>query len=240
MGKVIAFLGSDGRCGLSQTALSVSFYLSKMGKKVLLSHFEGKHGGDYLRPLGENLRRLRPYLKEGLWDKNEVMSRAVYEGNLSIIGGADDPISGGDYMPEYIESLLYSLKDSYDFIICDCGHDLCHGAAVGALEGSGEIYMVLGQSENYLKQYEKMKPVLKRLKALPSLFIIGGFDPDHPEDEEYIAKRINVSKGKVIAIPFASEGRDAEMKGRALWSYGNRKYERSIKSFAEVMMKNGL
>ena len=56
MGKVIAFFGSDGRCGLSQTALSICSYLSKTGKKVLLAHFEGKHGGDYLRPLGENLR----------------------------------------------------------------------------------------------------------------------------------------------------------------------------------------
>lgn len=240
MGKVIAFFGSDGRCGLSQTALSISSYLSKTGKKVLLAHFEGKYGGDYLKPLGENIRRLRPYLKEGLWDKNEVMSRAVYERNLSIIGGADDPLSKGDYMPEYIEGFISSLKGYYDFIICDCGHDICHGAAVGAIEGSGELYMVLGQSENYYRQYEKVKPVLKRLKALPSLFIVGAFESDAPDDEEYISKRINVSSGKIFTIPFVPEGRDAEMNGRSLWSYMNKKYERSIKSFAEVMMKNGL
>ena len=231
MGVIASFFGAQPRCGLSQTVLSLAMYLAEQGAATLLVHLEDKPGDEYTPGLSESMERLRPFLRDGLWDLEEVYGKAFYSGNLSVIGGAGRPASSGLYYPEDTASFLRAVSERWEFILCDCGSDICHGLSLGGMQAADKRFIVLNQNENCLKRYEWQRELLKKLDADTGTYVVCMERKDSLYDRAYISKRLSAEK--LIGIGVSQKGESAEVYGRALLSFRDRKYEEDIRNISQ-------
>ena len=232
MGRIISFFGAQGRCGTSQTALCTAVKLSET-IPVLLVHLEEDTGDEYTPGLCESMERLRPFLRDGLWDMDETAARAKYSRNLSVIGGAGRPASSGQFYPEDTAAFLRALSERYSFVICDCGSDICHGLSFGGLTAAEKRFTVINQNENCFRRYERQKPLLERLSVADCSFILARQNKDHPCDRGCAEKRLGLDKGSMLSVGESSFGDEAEALGKALLSFGERKYACDISRITE-------
>ena len=243
MGEIFSFLGTDSKCGTSQTVLSLATVLT--GKypemKVLIFHAEEALGDDYIPVIQKSMEDIKPYLNDRLWDLESICSGALLKKNLSVIGGADRTASGGLYSPEKVEAFLLDLASVFDLVLCDCGSDICHGLSLGALISAEKRCMVLSQGEKALRRYEWLRPVLSKLDLDGEIFICCKYTDANPCDRYYMDHRLMLQKGSVIPVSFAPDGGKAEFYRRPLISFRNRKYTSDIERLAELLLlKDGV
>ena len=236
MGKIVSFFGADSKCGVTQTVLSLSLALADRGYGVLLIHTEEPLGDDYTPGLGISMEEIKPFLKDGLWDRDSILRSAAYRKNLSIIGGANRAASGSLFGPEKTAAFLSDLSDCFEYILCDCGSDLSHGLCLGALLAASFRVTVLGQGEKALKRYEWLRILLSRLEADGDLFAVCRYREDSPCDMGYISSRLSLEKDRLVPVSFSPCGDRAEFYKMPLISFKNKKYEENISRLADQII----
>ena len=242
MGNIISFFGADGKCGTSQTVLSLAMMLAgeRYGYRVLLIHAEEPLGDDYIPEISESMENIKPCLEDRLWDIESICSNASMKRKLGVIGGANRMASGSLYDPEKVMAFILDMASVYDFVLCDCGSDLSHGLSLGAMIASEKRCIVLSQGEKALRRYEWLKPMLSKLDLDGEIFICSRYSYSSPCDRYYIDHRLCLQKGSVIPVSFSEDGGRAEFYRRPLISFRNRKYAADIEGLADKLIdKNG-
>ncbi len=237
MGRIVSFFGSRSRCGTSQTALSLALKLAGIypEKKILLIHMEEAPGDEYTDGMRENMGTIRPLLENGLWAADEIFGRSLLKKNFYAIGGAGKPASAGLYHPAVSAAFLTDMAKQCDFVICDCGSDLSHGLCIGALTASDTRCLVIDQSESSLRRYEWMSELIRKIGAGPDVYVINGFMKNDPCDTVYVSERLRCEIKKIFTLPFSKNGREAELCGRPLAEYKDRRYSKALCILTEYL-----
>ena len=243
MGSIVAFFGCGGKCGLSQTALSLALCEGgrPSSKKVLLVYAQEALGDDYIRGIRVSFKDLRHFLKDRVWDSFDICLRASVPGAVSVIGGADIAGSAPMFRPDDVCALIRELSEAYDLVICDCGSDISHGLSIGAMQSASSVYLVSDQSEKCLRRYEWLEPYFEKVGTVFSGTIIAGYQGGSPYDIAYLSEKFRTGRNAVHIIPFSEKGILAETMRRPLIGFRERKYVSAVQTLAKrIEEENGI
>lgn len=165
LGKVFTFLGTKGGVGTTTLAVNFAGVLAQRKQQCVLLDLDvtgndvamqlGAQPQYTLHEVGENLGRMDQALFEGFVTRDPL-------GFLLV--GPPDALSAQTYLTEStFREFTTFLVDKYEAVIVDAGRDLTNEMALGALQASSTIFVVLTQEFPSIRNAQRYLAYLMRL-----------------------------------------------------------------------------
>ena len=240
MKRIVAFQGADAKVGTTMIAQSVAEAIAGGGKtvRVFFAACNGRSGTEYFDSVGEWIENLRMSLENRVLSPVELMENCRRSENLYVLGGVGGILQDRRYRPEMISYLLELLEERIDLFIADCGSEMDHALAVGAMERADDRYCVLTQQESSLRRYEKLSKLYERMELPVSAFVLNKYEEEDPCSALYVEKRISAAPRVLYSVSAVPQAGRAEAEHRTLLSYGKGGYAEEIRLLANQILKD--
>ncbi|MDR0423994.1 MAG: hypothetical protein LBH39_00795 [Clostridiales Family XIII bacterium] len=218
MSDLYIFHGIDSKVGTTMISQSVAELMAEAfpEKKVIFMALNGRESTDFVREDTEYIDTLKSRLESRMLAENELAAHCRNIRNMFVLGGICNEDEERYYQPELASHLIDVAAGQFDIIVIDSGNRLDNGLAFGALRLSGDKFFIMTQQESILARWEKRKPVYERLGILPSGYILNRYMDKDIYPLDYIAKRLEMDKGKFHKVSFSGSGRRAEIERKTL------------------------
>ncbi|MDH5682194.1 MAG: AAA family ATPase [Spirochaetota bacterium] len=126
MGKIITIANQKGGVGKTTTAINLSAYLAKQGKRILVVDIDAQ--GNTCSGFGIDKQNENDSIYEVLMDAHpmeDIITKTSYE-NLDVVpvnihlAGAQVELIEQENRETRLKSALIPIKDKYDYIFIDC------------------------------------------------------------------------------------------------------------------------
>ncbi len=215
MNNIITFFGGDSQVGTSMISQSVGEILVKNNSKVLLILASCQYGNDYIK---ENIELSLDDIK---FDNNAAsmvreVEKIVYGyNNLDIMQGSNNLIAMRYYGEIELQKIIESVRNKYDFLLIDGGHNVQFGLTMASLKLSSMKYFVITQHEKSMRRFIYVRDtILNPLDYKGEIVInkyvnnVGFYNKS--EISKIVGKDIN------HVIPYIEYGHSAEQEKNTL------------------------
>lgn len=250
--KITAVINQKGGVGKTTTAINLSFYLAKQGKKVLLVDLDPQ--GNATSGLGLAKNELKTTVFDVLFQPSTAKSALFGTSieNLSILV-ANQNLAGAELALAELKTgrelllanLLTTIKQSYDFVIIDCPPSLGL-LTINALTAADDVLIPV-QAEYYaLEGLGQLLAVIQRVcetvnKRLTIMgVLLTMYDSRTSLSEQVHNEIMKHFREKVFhtTIPRNVRLAEAPSYGKTIhehdkWSKGARAYKQLAKEFIE-------
>jgi len=183
----------------------------------------------------ESMERILPYLAACSADLDEISEKSHYKDNLHIIEGLHTPGTGSMVHPNTASAFLRSLKERFDYIICDTGSEIDQGLPLGCLLEADAVYLILSQRETALRRYEWLKMLYEKLHLPIKALVLCRYRKKGVYNEKEIASRLGIEEKNLFVIRESSFGELAEMQDLSLLSFNDKHFSMDLEKLLQTM-----
>lgn len=165
LGKVYTFLGVKGGVGATTLAVNFAALLAQRGQRTVLIDLDwvgndvamqlGAQPQNSLLEIAENLSRLDQALFEGLVTRDPL--------GLLLVSPADSFEHRGYFTEPMFRDFSAFLVEKYEAIVIDAGRNIADDVALGALQVSSSIFLVLTQEFPAVRNAQRYLGYLMRM-----------------------------------------------------------------------------
>lgn len=238
--NIYLFFGADSKVGTTMAAQSAAERLAENKKlKVFFLSLDGKSGTDYLDINFTNcIDDIRIKIANKILQINELVDTCqTKDNNLYILQGTKSIFERKRYQPEHIEFLLQLASSHFDITIVDAGNNIDLGMTIGALNCTGNKFLVTTQQEKSHRNFMQLEQqVLPRIGIKDFMLIINKYVENTALPEKYkLADKYNATF--ISSLPLLSYGWQCERDKHSLLLYKDKYYEDGINKIINIISK---
>ncbi len=230
MGNLKVFWGADHKVGTTMLAQSYAEKLTEQNKEVLMLSVCTNPGDDFYDEYAFGIEDLRTRLSCSLLTKENIREYANKGEVFYKLNGLSSIGKMYGFTPDMAFELIRIASEAFDEVIVDCGTGLDNPLTIAALTYDRNLVFIFSQQESSLRSWQLLSEKMSKLGVVPRIAVINKFFKGDKYSLSYISQRTGLPQSIFKTVAENEFGIQAESDRKTLLFYGDKQYEKDIKT----------